>query len=368
MARYVSLPRELVAAPILFGKKLCTSYSQFGSGQFEYFGVSGTFTVPTGVTRVRVTAVGAGGSGGCAHASNCCCYAQVTGAGGGGAGYISAEVDVTPGTACTITVGAAPGGTTCMGTQVVANGGCNAVSVCTCMCCDNYGAQCNFRSGGCGSPGAGGGYSSNNVTVLAASCGSCGKSGSGPICASNIHGGLGSEFYLPCQCNDCACCYRFFCFGQGGASGSYLGITAQSEFPGTQGSDLFACKAFNGEAVAIADISVPIVKPRWPGEFVLSTSRSDSSIAGTAAGYPCPTYIASVFGGANSVLCCCESATRTLGNAGCGGGGSGGQIASVTRRCCASYNSQTFFTCPCGQTCSSFQMGCPGNGFFVVEY
>jgi hypothetical protein len=158
------------------------------------------------------------------------------------------------------------------------------------------------------------------------------------------------------------------CWGQGGAAGSYLGVTAQSEFPGTLGSDLFACKAFNGEAVAIADVSVPIVKPRWPGEYIVSTSRADASIAGTAAAYPCPTYIASVFGGANAVWCCCELATRCFGNAGCGGGGSGGQVASAARRCCASYNNQLLLQCERGQSVSAFYCGAPGNGYFVVEY
>ena len=368
MARYVSLPAALVAAPIIFGKKPCSSYSQFGSGQFEYFGVSGSFTVPDGVTRVRVTAVGAGGTGGNALAPGlaCGCTPQVTGSGGGGGGYISAEVNVTPGTSCTIVVGAAPGGTTCMGDQVVAFGGCNATNPCTCFCCDGYGQQCGFKSGGCGSPGAGGTFCSNNVTVLLTSAGSCGRAGV-LMCACSVHA-QAPAVAIPCECNACGCCFRIYCAGAGGAAGSYLGITAQSEFPGTLGSDIFACKAFNGEAVAIADVSVPIVKPRWPGEFVVSTSRSDASIAGTPAAVPCPTYIASVFGGGNAVFCCCEEATRILGNAGCGGGGSGGQIAGWSRRCCGSYNNSTCFSCMCGSSTSSFRCGCAGNGYFVVEY
>lgn len=364
MARYVSLPAALVAAPIIFGKKPCTSYSQFGSGQFEYFGVSGTFTVPAGVTRVRVTAVGAGGAGSEARGTSCCCWAQLAGHGGGGAGFISAEVDVTPGTACTIVVGAAPGGTTCMGTQVVAFGGCNAVGLCTCLCCTNYGQTCGFKS--CGSPGVGGGYSSNNVTVLTVSCGSCGGTGQ-LYCFGNIHNSSPAE-PVPCEANSCACCWRFWCFGRGGAAGSYLGITAQNEFPGTQGADIFACKAFNGEAVSVDTISVPVVKPRWPGEFIVSTSRADSLIAGTAAGYPCPTYTASVFGGACSVCCCCELATRILGNAGCGGGGSGAQISPATKKCCAAYDGSQGLFCLGNCCCSAFYQGCPGNGYFVVEY
>ena len=362
MARYVTLPKELVATPIIFGKKPCINYSAFGSGRFEYFGTSGTFTIPEGVTNIRVTAVGAGGAGSCARMSSCFCHRAVGGNGGGGGGYVLAEVPVTAGTVCTITVGAFPGGTTCMGTQVIANGGCNAT--CATAQCNNYNQICGFSSVGCG--GNGGTANTSGVTVLFACTGSCGTNG---LC------GCPSEIrdcfcYLPVPCaqSSCACCISHYMAGRGGAAGSYLGTSGQSEFPGTLGADIFSCKSFNGESVALADVSVPVTKPRWPGEFVVSTSRLDTSIAGTAAGYPCPTYLTSVFGGANSVSCCCEVGIRDFGKAGCGGGGSGGANSYYTRRCCAAYNNQLTFECTCGSSCSAVTCSLGGNGYFVVEY
>ena len=371
MARYVSLPKELVASPLVFGKKPCTTYTAFGSGQFEFFGVSGTFTVPTGVTKVRVSALGAGGAPSCAcsPSMSCPCHPSMGGHGGGGGGYVLAEVDVTPGTACTITVGAYPGGTTCMGTQIIAAGGCAGVTF-EGFCCGNYGQTCDYRTsgvgrgcGGCGGTGTANTAASVTCLITATgSCGGCGLCGCAQVMASCFSH----------TCTNCGNCniYHFPVMGgKGGAAGSYLGTTTQSEFPGTTGSDLFACKAFNGEAVAINDVSVPLVKPRWPGEFIVSTSRLDTSIAGTAAGYPCPTYIASVFGGANSVSCNCEVATRCFGIAGCGGGGGGGQQPQSVFRCVCSYSNQNFcFQCPCGCSGSSFTCAPGGNGYFVVEY
>ena len=368
MARYVSLPKELVASPLVFGKKPCTTYTAFGSGQFEFFGVSGTFTVPTGVTKVRVSALGAGGAPSCACSPymSCPCHPSMGGHGGGGGGYVLAEVDVTPGTACTITVGAYPGGTTCMGTQIIAAGGCAGVAF-QGFLCGNYGQSCDYCTGGAGRGcgGAGGTGTANtaaNVTCLITACGGCGLCGCPQAMAS----------CFTHTCTNCGNCniYHFPVMGgKGGAAGSYLGTTTQSEFPGTTGSDLFACKAFNGEALAINDVSVPVVKPRWPGEFIVSTSRLDSSIAGTAAGYPCPTYIASVFGGANSSPCCCDTAIRCNGVAGCGGGGPGNAAMNMARCCNCSYSNQNVCgSCPCGQCGPA--LGCVngGNGYFVIEY
>lgn len=373
MARYLSLPKELVAGPILFGKKLCASYSQFGSGQFEYFGVSGTFTVPDGVTNVRVTALGAGGAGECHAAHPCCNCVSFAGPGGGGGGFIVAEVAVTPGTACTIVVGAFPGGTTCMGTQVMAHGGCSGCKVCLCRNVPYYGQFCNSFCTGSGTPGAGGTTSNSGVTVLMACNGSKGMAGfCGTQCSMLSCFGSNIDNCLPCQCNACACCVFVKLAGNGGAAGSYMGNAQCSEFPGPLCTDFFACKAFNGEAGAINDLSVNIIKPRWPGEFVVSTSRCETFVAGTAAGFPASTYITSVFGGANSVPCCCDSTTRKFAFAGCGGGGSGTSHGSVVRQCQANYNQQTQLCCPCGisQSNGPSATTCAngGNGYFVVEY
>ena len=364
MARYVSLPRELVTAPIVFGKKPCATYSQFGSGQFEYFGVSGTFVIPAGVTNLRVTAVGAGGAGGCSACRNCFTCEQISGPGGGGGGYVLAEVPVTPGCTCTITVGAFPNGTTCMGTQVVAFGGANACSPCRCTSDTGF---CNFAYGALGCAGIGGGTSTSGVTALITACGSCGTLG---CCwtSCSIYSCVSScnECCLACTCNACASCFRYDDFvGRGGAAGSYLGTAVASPFPGTSCADLFACKAFNGENVATNDLSVSVIKARWPGEIILNTSRLETNISGTAAGYPAnpPAYNAIAFGGAGSLPCCYDAPTRCFGRAGCGGGASGGNHAYYVRRCSASYDQSVCTPCGPGTTCS-----CGGNGYFVIEY
>ena len=94
------------------------------------FTASGTFTVPTGVTSVKVTCVGGGGGGG-GYRDN-----GSGGGGGGGGGYaIKWVTGLTPAGTVTVTIGAAgggvssfsaqagTGGTTSFGTYCVATGG-----------------------------------------------------------------------------------------------------------------------------------------------------------------------------------------------------------------------------------------------------
>lgn len=93
----------------------------------ELFLASGTYNVPTGVTKVLVEVCGAGGGGGGGRGG--------AGAGGGGAGaWIQAEVTVTGGGSETITLGAAgtggilnvsgtAGAASTFGTKVTAGGG-----------------------------------------------------------------------------------------------------------------------------------------------------------------------------------------------------------------------------------------------------
>lgn len=100
-----------------------------GFSQIQTFNSSGTFVVPTGVTRVRATVIGAGGAGG-THAS--------IPSGGGGAGGQAIRIisGLTPGAAISVTVGAsgvAPsggatgvggtGGSSSFGVYVSATGG-----------------------------------------------------------------------------------------------------------------------------------------------------------------------------------------------------------------------------------------------------
>lgn len=87
-----------------------------------------TFTVPAGVTRVRVRLWGAGGGGGGAQANG------LGGSGGNGGGYAEGNIAVTPGGTVTVTVGTGgtagydngnggSGGTTSFGTTIQATGG-----------------------------------------------------------------------------------------------------------------------------------------------------------------------------------------------------------------------------------------------------
>ena len=96
-------------------------------GNIQIFNASGTFTVPAGITKLRITAFGGGGGGATQ-------YAWTGGSGGCGI----AIVTVTPGSSYTVTVGAGgrgagwaggaqAGGTTSFGSLVTATGGLGSV-------------------------------------------------------------------------------------------------------------------------------------------------------------------------------------------------------------------------------------------------
>ena len=86
----------------------------------EVFNTSGTFTVPSGVTAVKVTVIGGGGNGGGAN-SDGCNYGR---GGGGGGGGMAVEwiTGLTSGGTVAVTVGGA-GGTSSFGAYCSANGG-----------------------------------------------------------------------------------------------------------------------------------------------------------------------------------------------------------------------------------------------------
>lgn len=81
-----------------------TMTNSYVGGRGQVFTSSGTFTIPTGITAVKVTVVGGGGGGG-AGANNICGYNG--GAGGGGGGAIKFLTGLTSGNTITVTVGAA---------------------------------------------------------------------------------------------------------------------------------------------------------------------------------------------------------------------------------------------------------------------
>jgi len=317
MGRYVSIPIE---SQVYYGIR--DIKPGYGTGGFRFFGVSGTFLVPSGVDEVRVTVLGAGGCGSSfTNSSN----QSVTGHGGGGGGYVVATVPVTAGCTCNIGVGAGNGGSSCFGTAVYAYGGCNATNA-FCNCCF-----------------AGGTFCVCSGTQIAGYCGNKGCPGS---CGTGTRG-------------------VSFGTGPGGASGSPAGGNCLGPFPGISGSDIFNCKGFNGEDVPESDLASKFGNTlRWPGEVLLGTSRAATTIVGTAAGNPPVAYCVTAFGGGSNHCYCCGTATCPYANAGYGGGQAGDM------RSCYCYNDFGYGTCQCWQGAGCFLAlrGCSGTGFVVVEY
>jgi hypothetical protein len=93
---------------------------------YQVFTSSGTFNVPSSVTKVKVTVIGAGGNGGTASGTNVC--SDNPGGGGGAGGYLIDYADVTAGGTATVTVGTNAGSRTSSFsglTSVTAGGGNN---------------------------------------------------------------------------------------------------------------------------------------------------------------------------------------------------------------------------------------------------
>jgi hypothetical protein len=189
-------------------------------GQGQAFTSSGTFTIPTGITAIKMTIVGGGGNGGATTGAN----VAASGGGGGGAA-IKFLTGLTPGNTLTVTVGAA-GGTSSVasGTQsittVSATGGANGTTTTS--------SQGAGGSGGVGSNGdlnigGGGGGNSHYFTI---SCNLYGFPGAGGASilggggagvatgagnAGRVYGGGGS-----------GAMYGFFAAGGAGAAGVVL--------------------------------------------------------------------------------------------------------------------------------------------------
>ena len=123
----------------------------------QVFTSSGTFTVPDGVTRVKVTVAGGGGNGGNARANfqpspRGGGVTSAAGGGGGGGGIaIKFVTGLTPGGTVSVTVGGAAG-TSSFGAFVSATGGGSAAAA-------NGvpgGGGTSFTAGGAGGTGSGG--------------------------------------------------------------------------------------------------------------------------------------------------------------------------------------------------------------------
>lgn len=96
---------EDLAGEAAAGRVALQTVRSIGLGREQIFTVSGTFTVPADVIRLKVRMVGGGGGGGCGGGG-----LGYNGAGGGGGGYTEAYVEVTPGATYSVVVGAAGAG------------------------------------------------------------------------------------------------------------------------------------------------------------------------------------------------------------------------------------------------------------------
>jgi len=76
----------------------------------QVFTASGTFTIPTGITRVKMTIVGGGGGGAGGTTGDCSGPDNGGGGGGGGGAAIKWLTSLTPGNTLTVTRGAGGGG------------------------------------------------------------------------------------------------------------------------------------------------------------------------------------------------------------------------------------------------------------------
>jgi hypothetical protein len=115
----------------------------------QVFTASGSFTVPAGVTQLRVRVLGAGGGGAGASAGN-------AGGCGGAGGYAEGIYVVTPGQVITVTIGAAAGGGA-SGNNAGGNGGTTSFGA-LCSATGGNGGQNtgSTYAGGAGGVGAGG--------------------------------------------------------------------------------------------------------------------------------------------------------------------------------------------------------------------
>jgi len=307
----------------------------YGTGSFRFFGVSGTFTVPPGVSEVRVTALGAGGCGAVNQFTGGC--AVWIGGGGGGGGYLVATAAVTPGCVCNVAAGARGGGNSCFGTIIYAYGGCNGS-----LCCQ----------------GAGGTF--------------CACSGS--TCIVGRNGNQGIIGLMACGIGNYSCTGASWLCGTGGASGSPVGGGGCGSFPGTSNSDIFNCKGFNGEDTSETDLASKFGNLiRWPGDAILGTSRLATTIGATAAGYPPQCYCVTAFGGGSQVCGCCAGACVVGGfpnpfaSAGFGGGSAGCRITCSCGSNAYGYSGGNANFCP-GYTSAVGYRGNAGSGYVVVEF
>lgn len=165
--------------------------SSFVGFRGQAFTSNGTFTIPTGITAVKITVVGGGGGGGGALASLGCNIAAA-GGGGGGATAISFLTGLTPGNTLSVTIGGAgsagSGGTPSSGgsggNSTVASGTQSITTITA-----NGGSGGGAASNGSSSGAAGGTASSGTINITGGGGGAGGGSTGGVGGSSSFGGG-----------------------------------------------------------------------------------------------------------------------------------------------------------------------------------
>ena len=149
----------------------------------QLFTSSGTFTAPTGVTKVYLTMIGGGGGGGGSDT------AAAGGGGGAGAWVINYPFTVTPGNNYTVTIGAGGAGSTGAGNPPGSTGGTTSFDTVSVL-----GGGGGNSGGGNGGTGAGGYDASASVSTAGTTGGGfSGKGGNGALRSGNTGGGGGGS-------------------------------------------------------------------------------------------------------------------------------------------------------------------------------
>jgi len=168
----------------------------------QLFTASGTFTVPAGVTAIKVYLVGGGGAGAGAAVTSSTTYSAGVGGGGGG-GLISYITGLTPGNTVSVTVGAGGTGT---------SGGAGSSGGTT-----SFGSYCSATGGAGGSS-----VISRTVTVSGSTTSSAGGTGGSPTGGTyNMQASGNAAGAVTITSNTPACCApQVTVSGNGGAFGA----------------------------------------------------------------------------------------------------------------------------------------------------
>ena len=185
-----------------------------GFNNIQVITLSGTFTVPNGIIKIKVTVVGGGGGvAACAPSGG----TFVSGGGGGAGGAAVGIYNTTPGTAYTCTIGAGGAGGTSGGYPGSAGG------------TTSFGALLSASGGG-------------GATWVTSSSGAGGASGSASGGALNVAGGNGSDGQNSTQLS--AGNGGASLLGGGGRAGTAVGVAGQA--PGSGGGGAYGATGNGG--------------------------------------------------------------------------------------------------------------------------